>query len=100
VPTPRFQVSTGGLRPRRLLIGNNVLYVAETDRVEAYKIGSHGGLMRVGSTTVLHNMHPDDLELSPDGTLLYVPQRALIRVAAYPLRSDGAPEKDFSSCIQ
>jgi 6-phosphogluconolactonase (cycloisomerase 2 family) len=100
VPTPRFQVSTGGLRPRRLLVANNILYVAETDRVEAYRIGTHGGLVRVGSTKVLHKMHPDDLELSPDGTVLYVPQRALIRVAAYRLGPDGAPENDFSSCIQ
>src|SRR5437773_3175952 len=42
--TPSTHVDTGGTEPRRLVVANGVLYVGELDRVEAFKIGLHGGL--------------------------------------------------------
>lgn len=91
--------------PRRLLVGqdangNGVLYVAEIDRVEVYRIGARGGLGRIGSTSVEGNMRPLDLALSADGKVLYVPQIGQHRVAAYPLDADGVPSGDHkpASC--
>src|SRR5690349_2957648 len=53
-PTASTQVDTAGDGPRRLVVGpNGVLYVAETDRVEAFRIGRRGGLVRVGETKPL-----------------------------------------------
>jgi len=99
-PAPKVRSDTAGTQPRRLLVGNGVLYVAEVDRVEAFRIGRRGGLTPLGSTTPLTGMNPIDLALSPDGKMLYVPQNAPDRVVAYPLGDDGAPGKEFTSCIQ
>jgi 6-phosphogluconolactonase (cycloisomerase 2 family) len=99
-PSPKVSVTTSGARPRRLVVANGVLYAAETDRVEAYSIGPRGGLTRIGRTKALKDMHPDDLAIAPDFTHIYVPQRAFTRVAAYRLGPDGAPEENFSSCVQ
>jgi 6-phosphogluconolactonase (cycloisomerase 2 family) len=83
--------------PRRLLVGqaangNGVLYVAEVDRVEVYRIDARGGLRWIGGTSVEDNMRPLDLALSADGKVLYVPQQiGKHRVAAYPLDDEGAP---------
>src|SRR5438876_1452813 len=41
--TPRVQIGTLGGLPRRVLVGNGVLYVAEVDRIEAFTIGARGG---------------------------------------------------------
>src|SRR3989442_12426978 len=49
--TPSVQVGTLGRQPRRVLVGNGVLYVAEVDRIEAFKIGEHGGLHPLSATT-------------------------------------------------
>jgi 6-phosphogluconolactonase (cycloisomerase 2 family) len=102
-PLPANTFETGGRNPRRLLVAQigagKVLYVAERDRVEALEIGEHGALRRVGRTTVQPNMDPRDMAVSPDGTRLYVTQRGLQRVGAYPLGPDGAPTGDISSCV-
>jgi 6-phosphogluconolactonase (cycloisomerase 2 family) len=101
-PTAATQVDTAGEGPRRLVVGaNGVLYVAEMDRVEAFRIGRRGGLVRVGQTKPLQNpnMNPLDVAFSPDGTQLYVPQNGYDRLAAYPLDASGAPG-DFTSCLK
>src|SRR5262249_19710601 len=90
--------------PRRLVVANGVLYVAELDRVEAFSIGPHGGLEKLGSTEVLtkgkdgNNMEAVDITTSPDGSLLYVAERGPDQVVAYsiPLASDA----QLTSCIQ
>jgi len=102
-PTPKVQIGTGGQLPRRLVAGpNGVLYVAEADRVEAFRIGQRGGLEPFGSTNVVTgpNMNPLDVALSPDARLLYVPQNGQARIVAYPLDADGRLQSDFTSCIQ
>jgi hypothetical protein len=108
-PTPTTHVDTGGSFPRRLLVrtdpatgADGTLYVAETDRVEAFSIGKHGGLSGGSSIKPLTspNMDPLDLALSEDGHTLYVPQSGQGRIAAYPLDPTGVPAKDFTSCVQ
>jgi 6-phosphogluconolactonase (cycloisomerase 2 family) len=96
---------TGGRNPRRLRVASigtgKVLYVAERDRIEALEIGARGALVRrLGRTPVQPNMDPRDVAVSADGTLLYVTQRGLERVVAYPLGPDGAPTGEFTSCVQ
>jgi 6-phosphogluconolactonase (cycloisomerase 2 family) len=117
---PTFSVNTrGGLdpgnsEPRRLVVDTqvrqgvevSVLYVAEVDRVEAYRIGRNGNIGYIGATRVLDHMRPLDLRVSDDGKLLYVTQTGYNRIVAYPIGDDGAPAKnsegkaDFTSCIQ
>lgn len=99
-PVPTVQEPTDGRELRRLLIANDVLYVASVDRVEAFRIRDRGGLTRLGHTQPIRNMNPKDMALSADGKTLYVPQVGPSRVAAYPIGEDGAPAKEFSSCIQ
>jgi hypothetical protein len=109
-PTPTVRVTTGGLLPRRLVVKpdpatgtDGVLYVAEADRVEAFRIGQHGGLAPAGSTDIETgpNMNPLDVAVSADGRLLYVPQSGRDRIVTYPLDADGALPKDadFTSCV-
>jgi len=103
-PTPTVARATAGIEPRRLLVAGGVLYVAELNRVEAFQIGSHGGLQLVGNTEVLtkketgNNMEAVDLTTSPDGTLLYVAERGPDQVVAYPIPL-GSDTK-LTSCIQ
>jgi 6-phosphogluconolactonase (cycloisomerase 2 family) len=103
-PTPNVHVDTVGTNPRRLVVGpNHVLYVAESERVEAYRIGTHGALMRVGSTPEQTNptLNALDVAVSADGKLLYVPDNGRDLIAAYPLDpNSGAPARDFSSCVK
>src|SRR5690348_12785902 len=60
-PTPTVQAGTGGGLPRRVLVGNGVLYVAELDRLEAFAIGERGGLHFLGGTTPVKHLDPLDL---------------------------------------
>ena len=85
-PTPKVHVDTGGAQPRRLLIGNNVLYVAEVDRLEAFKIGPAGNLTRLSSVKIPTD--PRDIALHPDGKTLYVTHQGFI--VAYALGADGS----------
>jgi hypothetical protein len=101
-------VYTRGAEPRRLLVAKTTatLYVAEVDRVEAFRIGPAGGLTRIGRTEVLSRMGPRDLALSADERTLYVPQPGYDRVVAYPLDGldaagmPGVPAEKHASCIQ
>src|SRR5439155_17919482 len=88
--------------PRRLLVGNGVLYVGEHDRVEAFSIGPHGGLKFLNRTALISSPAMDvmDMALSPDGKTLYVAQNGPDRIAGYSLDATGVPARDFSSCIQ
>ncbi len=102
-PTPTTQVDTAGVQPRRLVVGaNHALYVAETDRVEVFQIGTHGGLKLKGATPTLNkpNQNALDVALSPDATKLYVPENGRDRLVAYPLDANGAPAAPFTSCIK
>jgi 6-phosphogluconolactonase (cycloisomerase 2 family) len=103
-PTPAIHVDTVGTNPRALVVGPNhhVLYVAEAERVEAFAIGPHGALSHVGSTPeeTNPNLNALDVAVSADGTLLYVPDNGLDLIAAYPLDPNGAPAKQFTSCIK
>src|SRR5262249_42087426 len=103
-PRPAIHVDTVGTNPRALVAGpNHVLYVAEAERVEAYKIQTHCALMRVGSTPEQANpsLNALDVTVSADGTLLYVPDNGRDLIAAYPLDpNNGAPAKEFSSCVK
>ncbi len=97
-PTPTVQAHTGGGLPRRVLVGNGVLYVAELDRVEAFAIGEHGGLRFLGGSNPRKHLDPLDLTLSPDGKTLYVTHQGFLE--AYALEADGGVPKDFTSCVQ
>jgi 6-phosphogluconolactonase (cycloisomerase 2 family) len=106
---PTVSVTTGDVpsesQPRKLLVGRavdgkQVLYVAEFDRVEVFRIDPHGGLRRIGATPSISGMRPLNMALSADSRILYVPQTGRARVAAYPLEDDGSPKGDFTSCIQ
>src|SRR5256712_13986164 len=72
--TPTVQIATLGRLPRRVLVGNGVLYVAEADRIEAFKIGEHGGLRLLAGSDPVTNFNPQDLTLNPDGTKPYQPK--------------------------
>jgi 6-phosphogluconolactonase (cycloisomerase 2 family) len=105
-PTPSVRITTGGPLPRRLLVkadpasgADGVLYVVQEDRVEAFRIGSHGGLTANGSTTVDPNMTPLDVAVSDDGRTVYVPQNGTRRIAAYTLTAEGKLPADHSSCV-
>jgi hypothetical protein len=102
-PSPRTHVDTAGIQPRRLIVGsNNALYVVEKDRVEAFRIGPHGGLARLGNIQPIEHpfMNPFDAAVSSDGRMLYVIQNGQDRIAAFPLAADGTPAEDFTSCVQ
>src|SRR5690242_2734635 len=97
-PTPTVQVGTGGGLPRRVLVGNRVLYVAEVDRVEAFAIGERGSLRFLGGSNPRKHLDPRDLTLSPDQKTLYVTHQGFLE--AYALDADGGVPKEFTSCVQ
>src|SRR5436309_4653313 len=79
--TPSVQIGTLGGLPRRVLVGNGVLYVAEIDRIEAFTIGARGGLrpfVPPSATEPVTNLDPQDLALSPDGKTLYVTHQGFL----------------------
>jgi 6-phosphogluconolactonase (cycloisomerase 2 family) len=110
--TPAVSLDTAGGTPRRVIVRTNVvdgveyktLYVAETDRVEAMRIGPAGSLTHIGQTDVVTKMKPRDIALSPDGSLLYIPQRGVGRLVGYALAPDGSIVSDgsppFVTCVQ
>jgi 6-phosphogluconolactonase (cycloisomerase 2 family) len=106
-PTPILSVDTVGGQPRRLIIANGVLYVAEIDRVESFTIGPNGGLVDRRSTHVVTkangdnvNLDPHDLAVHPSGAMLYVPQRKVNRLVAYRLDAGGLAGSEFETCVQ
>jgi hypothetical protein len=96
--TPSVQIGTLGGLPRRVLVGNGVLYVAEVDRIEAFTIGARGGLRSLGATKPVTNLDPQDLALSPDGKTLYVTHQGFLE--AFALKTDGSLPESFTSCVQ
>src|SRR5881628_531407 len=66
--TPAVQIATLGRLPRRVLVGNGVLYVAEADRIEAFGIGEHGGLRRLAGSEPVKSFNPQDLTHNPTGS--------------------------------
>jgi 6-phosphogluconolactonase (cycloisomerase 2 family) len=93
---PVVQQQLAGERPRRVIVNEArcALYVAETDRVEVYKIHKNGKLDRIGGTKRTKKMQAHDIELSVDGNMLYVPLRQQNTIAAYPLDAEGKPSND------
>jgi 6-phosphogluconolactonase (cycloisomerase 2 family) len=91
---PVIQKPTGGPRPRRLIARGCNLYVAESNRVEVFRIHAGGALQLVGATKSTPDMRAHDIELSPDGRTLYVPLRRQAAIASYPLDEDGKPNTD------
>lgn len=105
-PTPSVRAFTGGTEPRRLVVsdidGNgvsDVLYVAERDRVDAFKIGDTGELSPNGKTKPRERQGPRDLAINASRTMLYVPDRSRSRIVGHPLDA-GRPAEDFTTCIQ
>jgi hypothetical protein len=102
--TPTVQIGTGGRFPRRVLVGKDsigngvVLYVAEVDRIEAFRIGEHGVLHALGDTVPVKHLDPRDLALSPDGKTLYVTHQGFLE--AFALGAGGSLPKRFTSCVQ
>ena len=95
--TPSVQIGTLGGLPRRVLVGNGVLYVAEVDRIEAFAISAHGGLRSLGGTRPVTNLDPQDLALNPDGKTLYVTHQGFLE--AFALNADGSLPDSFTSCV-
>src|SRR2546426_2563766 len=96
--TPRVQSATLGQLPRRVLVGAGVLYVAEVDRIEAFRIGAHGALHSLGATRPVKHLEPRDLTLNPDGKTLYLTHRGFLE--AFALAADGSLPERFTSCVQ
>jgi len=96
--TPAVQIATLGRLPRRVLVGNGVLYVAEADRIEAFGIGEHGGLRRLAGSEPVKSFNPQDLTLNPDGKTLYVTHLGFLE--AFALDAEGGLPKRFTSCVQ
>src|SRR5438552_1226804 len=96
--TPTVQIATLGRLPRRVLVGNGVLYVAEADRIEAFKIGEHGGLRPLAGSDPVKNFNPQDLTLNPDGKTLYVTHLGFLE--AFALDAEGGLPKRFTSFVQ
>src|SRR2546427_4177130 len=94
--TPAVQIATLGRLPRRVLVGNGVLYVAEADRIEAFGIGEHGGLRSLGATRPVASLDPQDPTLNPDGRTLYVTHQGFLE--AFALNADGSLPDRFTSC--
>src|SRR5262245_24197650 len=106
---PFERVATGGRAPSRLIVLSSqpdpamplkqFLYVAQNDRVQVFEIGPRGGLTARGRIPAqpivsdpqsgLSNMNPHDIVIgqAPDGSgpVIYVPQRADNRIAAFPI---------------
>src|SRR6184192_2615094 len=96
--TPTVQIATLGRLPRRVLVGNGVLYVAEADRIEAFAIGQRGGLRRLAGSEPVESLNPQDLTLNPDGKTLYVTHLGFLE--AFALDAEGGLPKQFTSCVQ
>jgi 6-phosphogluconolactonase (cycloisomerase 2 family) len=88
---PVAQRPTGGLLPRRLVAHGCNLYVAESDRVEVFRIGAGGRLDLIGATRKSEDARAHDIEVSADGLTLYAPLRRLGAIASYPLDAEGKP---------
>jgi len=101
-PAPSVHVDTAGMEPRRLVVANGVLFVGELDRVEAFKIGSHGALTPMAATKTITSpaMEVIDMAVAADGQTLYVAQNGPDRIAAYPIAAATSRSWDFTSCIQ
>src|SRR2546428_10973984 len=69
--TPTVQIPTLGRLPRRVLVGNGVLYVAEADRIEAFAIGQHGGRRPPAGPEPAAGRQPPDMTPNPDRTTPY-----------------------------
>jgi len=100
-PTPFEQHATKSKQPRRLIVRGCNLYVAETERVEVFRIRSNGRLQLAGNTNPLKGSNPHDIEVSVDGRNLYVPIRKQGALASYPLDAAGVPTNDGNptSCV-
>ena len=111
--SPRVRTSIRGTQPRRLLPADgfngaadgvdDVLYVVEADRVEAFAIGNNGGLGQfLGQTKPRARGGARDAAISTTTTprMLYVPDRSLSRIVGHPLDDQGRPAEDFTTCIQ
>src|SRR5437016_5842394 len=96
--TPTVQIPTLGRLPRRVLVGNGVLYVAEADRIEAFAIGQHGGLRPLAGSEPVESLNPQDLTLNPDGKTRYVTHLGFLE--AFALDAEGGLPKRFTSCVQ
>jgi 6-phosphogluconolactonase (cycloisomerase 2 family) len=91
-PEPIAQHPTGGLLPRRLLARGCNLYVAESDRVEVFRIHAGARLELIGATRKSSETRAHDIELSDDGHTLYAPIRQMGALASYPLDDEGRPD--------
>jgi 6-phosphogluconolactonase (cycloisomerase 2 family) len=101
---PRTSVQTFGPRPSVLLVSpdQKVLMVSENDRVEFFSIGADGKLARAAKVPdpPRKGLNSRDITLSADGTMLYVPERKIARLTAYPLGPDYLPTSPTpTSCI-
>jgi 6-phosphogluconolactonase (cycloisomerase 2 family) len=96
--TPAERMGTAGSSPRRLLVGNGVLYVAEANQIEAFRIGAHGELLPHGHTDAVDHLEPKDLALNPDGKTLYVTHQGFLE--AFALDAEGRLPPKFTSCVQ
>ena len=109
----RRTINPNATQPRRLVVADgvdgvvdgvdDVLYVVEADRVEAFRIGNNGGLAEVlGQTQPRARSAPRDVAISTATTpgMLYVPDRSLSRVVGHPLDAQLRPAAEFTTCIQ
>jgi len=93
-PDPIIQINTAGRHPKRLITNKCLVYSAESDRVEVFRVGTGGALTLVGATRKSDKMKAHDIVLAEDGNTLYVPFLKQNLIAAYPLGADGAPSAD------
>jgi len=113
--SPRVRMSINGVQPRRLIVKDgvggapdgvdDVLFVVEADRVEAFQIGDGGGLRFIGRTPPRARSGPRDVAFSLSTTtqMIYVPDRSRSRVLGHSLplpRNDAEQLEPFRTCIE
>ncbi len=99
-PTPLREQGTVE-NPRRLVVAGDVLYVAGSFRVEAFKIGDDGRLQSLGRTPFVSGASPRDIVVDPARRVLYMPHRQQDRIVAYPLDAEGGfATESFTSCVR
>jgi hypothetical protein len=96
---PRYSVETVE-NPRRLVVKDDVLYVAGRTRVESFRIRPEdGSLERQGKTTPLDGANVLDFAVNDARTHVYIPRRSQGRIEAHPLDANGGlTGAPFSSC--
>ncbi len=85
------------LNPRRLLVGDGVLYVAMLDRVVSLELGNDGSLPQAATASTIVRPGMEAMEMRLRDGILYVAASGLSAVQAYRLDRNGQVPAEPSS---